>query len=94
MTFAHPPQGEDEAAASYGQIRLVWMCNNARIEQGSRFVRVFIAEMRADQDGLLVTHLALANFDTFDLAKATSKNQGDITVPPRKIQQNALEFLM
>jgi len=64
MAFAHTAQRKYEALRPFGQIGLFGMRYNAGVEQGRRFVGIFMTKMGANEEGLFVTGLTFAEFDS------------------------------
>ena len=93
MAFAHTTQRKYEALRPFGHIGLLGMRHNAGVKQGCRFVGIFMTKMGADEEGLFVTGLAFAEFDSFNFVIPAQEECRNVAMSPGKIAQHALNFL-
>lgn len=93
MAFAHTAQRKYEALRPFGHIGLFGMRYNAGVEQGRRFVGIFMTKMGANEEGLFVTGLTFAEFDSFNFVKPAQEECRNVAMSPGKVAQHAFNFL-
>src|SRR6185437_11289948 len=88
MTFTDRAETQDEAALAGRHARLIWMGDNARIEQSGGFERILVHEVRANELTLRFGESDMAMERIFHFVSASLKGRQDVAVAALKINQN------
>ena len=91
VPLAGGPQAEDEPARPVGQPRLVGVPDHRRIEQGRRFQRVFLGEVRADQQPAVLADRLVGQQVAPDLLEAVQEEVAGPLVPLAELAHHVVE---
>ena len=92
MSFADAAQRHGEADGSRRQSRLIGVKDDAGIEQGRRFERIFLAEIGADQQRPVAADGIAIDREAVDLAEATEQHVFDVEVAFGQRRDDALQL--
>ena len=93
MAFADGAQTQDEATAIFRRASLVGVSDDARVEQGRRFERVFVQKIRADQAALGVIQFGVRFQRVFHFRGARLEDIDQIPVAAFEIVEHIAQLL-
>lgn len=93
MPFANGAKAQDEAAAVFRCARLVRMTNNAWIEQGRGFERIFVEKISPDQSTLRLVQRFMGVERLLHFRGARLENFEQVPVPTLEILEHFAQLL-
>ena len=91
MPLSDGAKAQDESAAILRGAGLVWVSDNARIEQGGRLEGVLVEKIRPDQSALRLSQLSMRCERLFHLFGARLEDIEQISVTALKIFEHVTQ---
>ena len=93
MALADGAKAQDEPATVFRRARLVGMANNAWIEQGRGFERIFVEKIGPDQSTLRLAQWRMRVERLFHFRCARLKNFEQVSVPATEVLEHLAQLL-
>lgn len=93
MPFANGAKAQDESAAVFRRARLVGMTNNAWIEQGRGFERIFVEKIGPDQSTLRLAQWSMGVERLLHFRCARLENIEQVPVPALEVLKHLSQLL-
>ena len=81
VPFAARPQAQDDPLLVTAEVRLIRMCDDARVEQGHRLDRVFAREVGSDQQSLFRRDGPVVRHESRHAIEVSPEDAGNVTMP-------------
>src|SRR5258706_7391934 len=93
MPLSDSAKAQDESAAILRRAGLVWVSDNARIEQGGRLEGVLVEKIRPDQSALRLSQFSMRCERLFHLFGARLEDIEQISVTALKIFEHVTQYM-
>lgn len=93
MPFADGAKAQDEPAAVFRRARLIGMANNAWIEQGRGFERIFVEKIGPDQSSLRLAQWGMWVERFLHFRRARLENFEQVPVPTLEVLKHLAQLL-
>ena len=93
MSFANGAKAQDESAAMFRRAGLVGMPNDAWIEQGRGFERIFVEKISSNQSALRLSQLSMRFEHVLHLGGTRFKNIEQVAVAACEVFEHLAQLL-